>query len=109
MTRGDLTAWSSVLQAFAGDPDVTCDQKVFSSRPLRVHGKIFAMMVDGDLVLKLPRQVVDALVSTGQGRRFDPGHGRLMKEWVVVPVADCARWIDLAKQARTFVGAQRPR
>jgi hypothetical protein len=32
--------------------------------------------------VKLPRERVDELVEAGAGHRFDPGHGRLMKEWV---------------------------
>jgi hypothetical protein len=31
---------------------------------------------------KYPR--VDVLVSSGKGKYFDPGHGRLMKEWLAV-------------------------
>jgi hypothetical protein len=39
------------------------------------------MLVKGRFVAKLPRGRVDELVSGGSGEYFDPGHGRLMKEW----------------------------
>jgi hypothetical protein len=37
-----------------------------------------AMVVNGCLVVKLPRDRVDQLVVTGAGQRFDHGHGRQM-------------------------------
>jgi len=41
-------------------------------------------------------------VSGGQGERFDPGHGRLMKEWIAVR-AGAADWVELAREAYDFV------
>jgi len=56
--------------------------------------------------VKLPRARVDTLVAAKQGERFDPGHGRLMKEWVVVEPG-AGDWLALAKEARAFVGGNR--
>jgi len=95
--------FAALVQAFAGDPDVTHDERLFSSRPLKVRGKVFAMLVQGNLVVKLPRDAVEALVARREGTRFDPGHGRVMKEWVVLPPALGERWLELARQARAFV------
>jgi hypothetical protein len=63
---------------------------------------MFAMLVKGKFVAKLPRKRVDELVKRGQGERFDPGHGRLMKEWVAVRTSGLS-WIELAKEAHRFV------
>lgn len=90
-----------VVDAFAGHRDVT-GGKMMSSYGLKVNGKIFAMFGRQQFVAKLPKIRVDALVSTGAGKRFDPGHGRLMKEWFVA--ADKAPdWVELAKEAYEFV------
>jgi hypothetical protein len=51
----------------------------------------------------LPKERVDELVRDGTGAYFDPGHGRLMKEWVALNDAD-ELWLDLAKDAKRFVG-----
>jgi hypothetical protein len=77
----------------------------FGATPgLRVGGKIFAMLVRGDLVVKLPRTRVDALVDAGAAERFDPRHdGRLMKEWAVVPPDSGQDWEALAAEALAFV------
>ena len=56
----------------------------------------------GRFVVKLPKSRVDDLVSAGAGERFDPGHGRLMKEWIVV-TSSKDDWIKLATEAYHFV------
>jgi hypothetical protein len=70
-----------------------------------VGGKLFALISSrGWFVAKLPRQRVDELVRLGKGQFFDPGHGRLMKEWVALTDAtEASSWIALAKEARRFV------
>jgi hypothetical protein len=73
-----------------------------SSNVLTVNGKIFAMLVRGSLVVKLSKQRVDELVAAGVGRYFDPGHGRLMKQWISVGLGR-APWVELAKDAYVFV------
>ena len=90
-----------VVEAFATDRQVTYG-KMFASMGLKVNGKIFAMMVKGRFVAKLPKERVDGLVRAGKGEHFDPGHGRLMKEWVSLG-ADASSWTELAREAHRFV------
>jgi hypothetical protein len=73
---------------------------------LRVRGKIFAMLIDGELVVKLPRDCVDQLVASGVDARFDSGNGRVMKEWVTVPFAHRADWNQLTNDAFAFADPQ---
>jgi hypothetical protein len=51
---------------------------------LKTGGKFFAMVVKGDVVVKLPARRVDELIADGTGHRFDPGHGRPMREWIAL-------------------------
>lgn len=92
-----------VADAFAGDPHVTFG-KMMASPGLKVNGKIFAMLSRGRFVVKLPRPSVDALVASGAGERFDPGHGRIMNEWVVV-APGAGDWLELAREAHGYVSA----
>jgi TfoX/Sxy family transcriptional regulator of competence genes len=78
-------------------------QRAFGSTSLKTNGKIFAMLVNGRLVVKLDRRRVDALVASGDGERFDPGHGRLMKEWLTVSWSSEEVWLALATEAEAFV------
>ncbi len=95
-----------VVASFAGDRTVA-PARMFGSTGLKVGGKVFAMLVKGSLVVKVPADRVAALVAAGRGEHFDPGHGRLMKEWVAVGAAGRRGWIDLAREARAFVASQR--
>ncbi len=64
----------------------------------------------GALVLKLPAARVDALIAAGRGVRFDPGHGRVMKEWVALAGSgDDEDWLALAREARAFVSGPEAR
>ena len=95
-------AFDRVIHAFAGDEDVTTG-KMMASVGLKVHGRIFAMLVRGRLVVKLPKERVDELVKSRRGSRFDPRRdGRLMKEWIVLK-PDSVPWVDIAREAYRFV------
>ncbi|MHB8613171.1 MAG: hypothetical protein ACYDAL_12185 [Candidatus Dormibacteraceae bacterium] len=75
-----------------------------STGQLKVNGKIFAMLVRGKLVLKLPRNRVSALVESGEGEPFDAGKGRPMREWFALSSASRKPWLALAREAMRFVG-----
>jgi hypothetical protein len=95
------SAFRPIVAAFADYRDVI-GGKMMSSYGLKVNGKIFAMFGRKQFVVKLPKARVDSLVTAGDGKRFDPGHGRLMKEWVVVRDGG-PNWLDLAAEAYEFV------
>jgi TfoX/Sxy family transcriptional regulator of competence genes len=82
-------------------------RRAFGSTSLKTDGKIFAMLVKDRLVVKLERRRVDELVEAGQGRRFDPGHGRLQKEWLDVDSPSDDVWLALATEAEAFVAKRR--
>jgi hypothetical protein len=100
-------SFAPVVAAFAKDHEVSRKRMFSSDNVLNVNGKIFAMLVKGKLVAKLPKERVDELVSGGKGVYFDPGHGRLMKEWVAVGTGR-APWVELAKEAYRFVKRGKP-
>lgn len=76
----------------------------FGSCPgLRVNGKIFAMLVVDELVVKLPAPRCAQLVSAGDARPFDRGQGRPLTEWVMVSDESEQAWPDLAQEALAFV------
>ena len=56
--------------------------------------------------MKLPRDRVEELLAAGAGDRFDPGHGRLMREWISLAEAtDPTTCRSLAAEALAFVAA----
>lgn len=103
--------FAAVVSELAAEAGVCVGQagkKGFGSSALQVNGKIFAMLTSkGALVLKLPRQRVAQLEAGGIGQRFDPGHGRLMKEWLELHDAEPRDCLLLAREALHFVGGGR--
>jgi hypothetical protein len=103
-----------LLQDLSGDPKLAPIVRDFENRAkagaarkfgsngLKINGKLFALFTQGTLVVKLPRDRVATLVMQGVGKPFDPGHRRLMREWLTV-VSTRASWSDLAKEALRFV------
>ncbi len=102
--------FAALVQAFSATPGVTLGaqgKKGFGASALQVDGHIFAMVSSaGRFVVKLPKPRVEALEAEGVGARFDPGHGRLMKEWLAVDVSSAADWLALAREALEFVRAK---
>ena len=61
----------------------------------------------GRFVVKLPAKRVDALIESGDGTRYDPGPGRLMREWLCLEPSSHLDWLDLAREALEFVVPKR--
>ena len=74
------------------------------TRCIRRSSERFALFTQGTLVVKLPKDRAASLVASGVGKPFDPGKGRLMKEWLTVTSAK-ASWTSLVKEAHEFVSA----
>jgi hypothetical protein len=77
--------------------------RMFGATGLQQNGKYFAMCYRGTLVVKLPAPRVADLVAGGKGQPFDPGHGRVMKEWVAIPPDQGRLWGRIAAEARAYV------
>lgn len=76
--------FATIVGEFLSNVDVTppSDGNGFGSSGLKFNNNIFAMLVRGRLVVKLPRARVDELVASGDGEPFNPRHDgrRFMKE-----------------------------
>lgn len=66
---------------------------------LKVGKKMIAMFSKGDILLKLKPERVDALIADGRGLPYDPGTGKVMKNMVLIPVAQQLLWIELCEEA----------
>jgi hypothetical protein len=105
MTTNPDRLFASIAQSELSLPGVTAGTGFGGTEGLRISGKIFSMLVREDLVVKLPRDRVEDLTASGMGHEFDPGHGRLMKEWVSITPNAGRRWRKLVEEARAFVAA----
>jgi hypothetical protein len=94
--------FTALREALSRQADVTSG-RMFGSEGLKTNGKVFALLTNGRLVLKLPAVRVDELIVQKAGERFDPGHGRLMREWISIAPRSRVDWHELAEEARRFV------
>ena len=89
--------WSNVKEQFLKMPEV---QKQGES--LKIWKKMFAMLNKGRFVVKLPKERVEKLLNSGNGLPYDPGNGKIMKEWVTIPEEYSHKWIEYASEAKEF-------
>jgi uncharacterized protein YdeI (YjbR/CyaY-like superfamily) len=98
-------AFGNVVAALRGGKGIEeprPSRRAFGSNALKVNGRIFAMLTGGTFVVKLPEQRVDALVGAGVASYFDPGRGKVMKQWASLQGSE-QDWLDLAREALAFV------
>lgn len=89
--------WMKVKEYFLKLPEV---QKQGES--LKTRKKMFAMFSRGNYVVKLPKERVKELLGSGDGLPYDPGNGKIMKEWVIIPIEHSDKWINYASEAKEF-------
>jgi TfoX N-terminal domain len=76
----------------------------FGANALKVDGKIFAMLVDDELVVKLPAQRVARLIESGEGSPYTAGKSKPMREWLTVHPASRVDWVAISEEAFEYVG-----
>jgi len=66
----------------------------------RENGKVVAShWKDGGLTVKLTDVAQREAALAAGAQPFDPGMGRVMKEWVLVPASQSEEWLRLVEEA----------
>jgi hypothetical protein len=99
----DISRFAALQAEYADDPRVTFGTGFGPKAGMRVDGRIFAMLVNGGIALKLPSDRVQSLIEVGLARPFGMGKKRPMKEWTSIPV-DAAEAHALVAEAYAHVG-----
>ena len=93
--------WDGLTDAVStAHPDVRVSQMFGAPCVKRDTGKVAFCSWQGDVVFKLVDESArtEALALEG-AELFDPGMGRRMKEWVLVPASHSGRWLELAERS----------
>jgi hypothetical protein len=106
---GPEERFEALVDDLLGIPGVTPPRggSGFGRNAVRFENKIFVMFVRGRLVVKLPRERVDALVEAGDGVRFDANKGTPMKEWFSLSPESGLPWQPLAREALDYARSSR--
>jgi hypothetical protein len=94
--------WDGVVAEVTGKhPEIRLSSMFGMPCLKRENGKVVAgSWKDGGITVKLTDAARrEAALALPGVELFDPGMGRVMKEWVHVPAAQSAHWIELVEQA----------
>jgi len=94
--------WELMDELHAGDPRVE-EGTIMGGRCARVAGEFLALVdyKGSGLVVKLPKDRVDQLITQGLGQPFAPA-GKVFKNWVSIPKRDRRAWRALLEEGITF-------
>jgi hypothetical protein len=76
---------------------------MFGMPCLKIDGKMLAGLYGDAMTFKLPPEPREQALALEGAEHFDPGMGRPMKEWVVIPLEHAETWSTYASQAMEFV------
>jgi hypothetical protein len=101
---GPRARYADLVMELAGVAGVTVPPggSGFGRSALRFQGKIFAMLVRGRLVVKLPASRVSEMVAAGAGDHFDANKGTPMRGWLSLDPGSAEPWLPLASEALDF-------
>jgi len=76
---------------------------MFGNPCLKIGRKMLAGLYGDAMIFKLPPEPRAQALALAGAQQFDPGMGRPMREWVVVPLEYAVSWPGYAEQALEFV------
>lgn len=99
----DTQKLDEIAAQFSPELDVTTG-KWFGKPCIKVGGKVFAALWEGDMVFKLTGEAHSEALQIEGAHLFDPrGKGHPMKEWVQIPAAQSPTWSRFADLACQYV------
>jgi hypothetical protein len=104
MAASDEDVFWELIDELRGEDHRIEEGTIMGGRCARVSGEFLALVdfKGSGLVVKLPRERVEALIDAGTGQTFAPA-GKVFKEWVSVPRRDRRRWRSLLREGISFV------
>jgi len=94
--------WDTLVTEITGShPEIRVSSMFGMPCFKRDSGKVVAgSWKDGGITVKLTDAAQrEAALALPDVALFDPGMGRVMKEWVHVPATQSERWVELVEQA----------
>ncbi len=76
---------------------------MFGMPCLKIGRKVVAGMYGDAMTFKLPPEPREKALTLPGAEPFDPGMGRAMKEWVLIPLAQSSSWPTYAAEALEYV------
>jgi len=94
-----IDVYAEVKAYFGNDSEVEV-LKGRGAQGIKRGGKMFVMFMKGDLIVKLPEDRVNEVINIGDGKPFDPGTGKPMRNRVLIPASKRDTWIKYSLEAK---------
>jgi len=94
-----IDVYAEVKAYFGNDSEVEV-LKGRGAQGIKRGGKMFVMFMKGDLIVKLPENRVNEVINIGDGKPFDPGTGKPMRNRVLIPASKRDTWIKYSLEAK---------
>ena len=102
MSTDPRAAYEEVVSEMVITAGATAGQ-MFGMPCIKAGSKTFAGFWQAAMVFKLGGPEHGEALALAGAHLFDPGMGRPMREWVVVPATHAAQWPALARAAQRYV------
>ena len=96
-------SFAAVTEALLAEPGTASGTGFGGTPGVTVEGKIVAMFMREQLVVKLPAERCAEIVESGAGEPMRIGNRGPMREWVAVKHGGDSDWLALAREALEFV------
>jgi hypothetical protein len=95
-------AFGRIADRLGGTPALQVGSGFSTYPALRRCGRLFAMLRDGELVVRLPGSRADELVLTSSASRFYGADNARLAQWIAVPYSQPDAWIEPAQEALEY-------
>lgn len=96
--------WDDVASSWLARPGFGPKKMLTATGITGPNGKVFAALLRGRLMLKLPAERVDELETSLDGERLRAKGKSPMREWITIGAEHHERWPELVDEAHRFVG-----
>jgi hypothetical protein len=81
-------------------------RRAFGQTSLKANGEDLRHAGKGAIGREAAAEARRRARGSGNGERFDPGHGRIQTEWLSVRSSQADDWLALATEAESFVSGR---
>lgn len=94
--------FARIADRLRGEPGLQARTGFSAESGLRSNGKLFAMLRDGRLVVRLSRIRADELVGAGAAARFFGAQNARLAQWVALSYSEPESWLVPANEALRY-------
>jgi hypothetical protein len=96
--------FTEVKNHFEKDTEVTVNAGK-GAQGMKLGKKMFVMFFKGELIVMFSPERVIELIESGEGRPYDPGTGKPMKNRLLIPSSNKEKWIEYCEESKRYMAS----